>query len=165
MADLPGEQQRSTHGPRGYPPGPPAGVPGRYGQSRTRRWPWIVVGLTLVFILLFGGCFALVAEFVKKVEERSGREITVTYQVESIGTAVPVVHPGRDPGRARERIVAGAWTKDVGLRGARLLLPCCAGQQSGWNGKHFPTTGGAGAGAAGGSPAAGGGAGSALEIC
>lgn len=143
MAELPGEQQRSTYGPRGYPPGPPAGLPSRPGQTRTRRWPWIVAGLVLVFILLFGGCFALVAEFVTEVEERSGREITVTYRVESAGTAVSVTHPSRFPGIARERVAAG--------------------QQSGWNGKHFRTTGGAGT--AGGSPAAGGGAGSALEIC
>lgn len=124
MADLPGEQQRSTHGPRGYPPGPLAGMPSRRGQARTRRWPWIVAGLTLVFILLFGGCFALVTEFVNELEERSGPEITVTYQMESAGTTLPIVYPVRDLGMVREPIAAGPGREDIALDGfARIASP------------------------------------------
>lgn len=126
MADPPGEQPQYLRGPQGYPQAPAAGMPSPRGRSEKRKWSWIVAGLALVFVLLFGGCFAIVAGLVNEVEENSGREITVTYQVEGTGPPVSITYLAGDLGMAQETATAVPWAKDVAIDGFGRIVSLTA---------------------------------------
>ncbi|MGI5219656.1 MmpS family transport accessory protein [Nocardia sp. CA-290969] len=90
---------------------------GHQPPRQTSRWPWIVAGVALVFVLLVGGCVAAYAMLVNEADEQVEGDITVTYRVDGTAPASSVTYLGPDLGMARETGVAVPWSKDVTIQG------------------------------------------------
>ncbi|MBB3039586.1 MmpS family transport accessory protein [Hoyosella altamirensis] len=105
----------------GYPPqggqyGPP---PGYYQQppKKKKKWPWILGGIILFFVLIFGGCMALIGGVATELDRESEREVTVTYEVEGDTQSASITYSGRDFNTAQDTNVALPWTTDVTIAG------------------------------------------------
>lgn len=105
--------------PGGYPQGGQYPPQGYYQQppKKKRKWPWIVGGIVLVFILMIGGCMAMIGGAANEIDKESKREVTVTYQVEGSGGNSSITYSGRDFNIAQETAATLPWTKDVTIDG------------------------------------------------
>jgi hypothetical protein len=65
-----GQQPQQPYGQQPYPPQgyPPPGYPPQQPKKR-KVWPWVVGGVILVVILLFGGCLALIGGAANEVDK------------------------------------------------------------------------------------------------
>ncbi|CDZ90785.1 MmpS family transport accessory protein [Rhodococcus ruber] len=112
----PGGYQQGNYSQGPYPQG--QYPPGYYQQPpRKKKWPWIVGGIVLFFLLVMGGCMAFVGGVANEIDKEANREVTVTYQVEGTGTGASVTYSGRDMNMAQETDVTLPWTKDVTIDG------------------------------------------------
>ncbi|OXR40743.1 putative transport accessory protein MmpS2 [Nocardia cerradoensis] len=98
-----------------YPPGPP---PGYYQPPKKRKkWPWVLGGILVLFVVLLGSCMALVGGVAHEVDKESKREVTVTYQVEGTSASSSITYSGRDFNIAQETDATLPWSKQVTIDG------------------------------------------------
>ncbi len=109
-----------------YPQGPPP--PGYYQETpkKRKKWPWVLGGIVLFFVLLLGGCMALVGGAVNSVDKEAKREVAVTYQVEGTGPSSSITYAGKDFNMAQETSAALPWSKQVTIDGLGKLVSLSA---------------------------------------
>lgn len=101
-------QQPYGQQPYPYPPQPP--------QKKRKIWPWILGGVILVFVLIIGGCVALVGTAANEVDKQSKKEVEVTYRVSGTGTA-SITWTDKDFNIAQATNVTLPWEKKVTVTG------------------------------------------------
>ncbi|WP_227983226.1 MmpS family transport accessory protein [Nocardia spumae] len=102
------QAQYPQNSPPAYYPAPP---------KKRKKWPWVLGGIVLFFVLLMGSCMALVGGAVNSVDKESKREVTVTYQVEGTGPDSSITYSGRDFNIAQENGATLPWSKQVTIDG------------------------------------------------
>ncbi|WP_433754655.1 MmpS family transport accessory protein [Nocardia sp. CA-135398] len=123
----PGQQPPQRH-PQGQPPGgyqqPYQGAvpPPAYCQqpAKKKKWPWILGGLVLVFVLSIGGCLAFLANIATDIDKESTKEVTVKYEVTSDGPIAGNItySSGGDAGQiAQANEQPLPWSRDVTVTG------------------------------------------------
>ncbi|GGX37966.1 MmpS family transport accessory protein [Streptomyces chryseus] len=109
----PGGQQWGPRPPDGGLP--PPGRPGPPG--RRRIWPWILLGMLLLFA---GGCIAVIATIATVVDEESTRTVKVRYAVTGDARDVTLAYTTWRDGDASSNTVTDArlpWRKEVDTTG------------------------------------------------
>ncbi|GAA1480342.1 hypothetical protein GCM10009624_07820 [Gordonia sinesedis] len=85
-------------------------------QKKRKIWPWVLGGVILVFILIIGGCMALVGTAANEVDKAVNSEVTVTYRVTGEGTA-SVTWTDQNFNTAQESNAQLPWEKEVKVSG------------------------------------------------
>ena len=104
-------QQPYSQQPYGgqYPPQtPPA--------KKRKKWPWILGGIILLFVAMFGGCMALIGGAANEIDKEINREVTVTYRVTGNGTG-SITWTDKDFNMAQETDATLPWEKQVVVSG------------------------------------------------
>lgn len=117
-----GHPQHQGHPqPGGYP------AQGGYPQPPKKKkvWPWVLGGIALVFLLIVGGCVAIVGVAANEIDKEANREVTVAYEVTGTGTA-SVFYSGRNFDTAQENDTALPWTKNVTMDGLLKVVSLTA---------------------------------------
>lgn len=95
----------------GFPPTPPP-------PPRKRRiWPWLLLGLVLLFA---GGCIAVIATVATVVDDESTRTVTVKYAVTGDARDVTIRYTTWRDGDASSNSVTGArlpWRREAETTG------------------------------------------------
>lgn len=117
-----GQPHPPQQDPRGY--GPPPAAP-----KKSRKWPWILLGMLLVPILGFGACVAVIGGAASSV---SGDAATVVYEVSGAESAGKITYSANgSAGIAQENGVALPWTTEVQFDAGALRVATLTAQNSG----------------------------------
>lgn len=123
MSDAPPPPPRGPRWGGGRPPDgglPPPGWAGHTPppQRRRRIWPWVLLGL---FVLFVGGCVAVIATVSTMVDDDSNRTVTVRYAVTGDAKdGVTIAYTTWKDGNSASNTVSDArlpWHKEVGATG------------------------------------------------
>ncbi|MGW5318585.1 MmpS family transport accessory protein [Nocardia thailandica] len=114
-------QQQGQPQPGGYP------APGGYPPPPRKKkvWPWVLGGIALVFLLIVGGCVAVIGVAANEIDKESNREVTVSYEVTGTGSG-SVFYSGRNFDVAQETDVTLPWTKTVTMDGLLKVVSLTA---------------------------------------
>lgn len=122
QGQYPHGQYPSQQDPRGY--GPPPAAP-----RKSRKWPWVLLGMILVPILGFGACAALIGGAASSV---SGGAAAVVYEVSGGESAGNITYSANGTaGIAQENGVALPWTKEVQFAEGALRVATLTAQNAG----------------------------------
>ncbi|MDH6284261.1 hypothetical protein [Prescottella agglutinans] len=105
----------------------PGAIPPGYQLQpvKKKKWPWVVVGIVLVFILLIGGCVAVLGKAVDEVDKQINSTAAVSYEV-SLGhpvqggvltTNIAVTYTTGDGNISQDTAATVPWQKDVEVTG------------------------------------------------
>ncbi|QHN28286.1 hypothetical protein GII33_22225 [Gordonia pseudamarae] len=107
----------------GYPQQPYPGQPygGQYPPQtppakKRKKWPWILGGIILLFVAMFGGCMALIGGAANEIDKEINREIAVTYRVTGTGSG-SITWTDKDFNMAQETDASLPWEKQVTISG------------------------------------------------
>ncbi|MGW5311995.1 MmpS family transport accessory protein [Nocardia thailandica] len=114
-------QHQGAQQPGGYP------AQGGYPQppGKKKVWPWVLGGVALVFVLIVGGCVAVVGVAANEIDKEANREVTVSYEVTGTGTG-SVFFSGRNFDVAQETDVTLPWSKTVTMDGLVKIVSLTA---------------------------------------
>ncbi|MGO3325201.1 hypothetical protein [Gordonia sp. (in: high G+C Gram-positive bacteria)] len=95
---------------------PPPGYPGYQPPKKRKVWPWVLVGVIVLFIAMIGGCFAIVGGAAESIDNESKRVVTVTYEItgDGVGSAM---YTTQNWDTAHDTDVTFPWKKDVQITG------------------------------------------------
>lgn len=97
-----------------YPTQPNMYVP----QKKKPKWPWILGGIILVFILCIGGCMALIGGAVNEVDKESKRVVDVTYKVTGTSSdSASITYSDKNLNTAQDTQASLPWEKKVSIDG------------------------------------------------
>ncbi|MDL9938431.1 MmpS family transport accessory protein [Gordonia sp. ABSL1-1] len=103
--------------PQQYPAQPYPGQPYPVLPKKKRVWPWVLGGITLVFLLVMGGCVALIGGAANEIDKESKREVTVVYRVTGNGANASITFTDKDFNIAQETNAKLPWEKTVVITG------------------------------------------------
>jgi len=103
-----GQYPQGAAPPPGYYPQPP---------KKKAKWPWVLGGFVLAFVLMIGGCMALVGGTASVMVAESERVVPATYEVAGSGSNVSITYSGPDTSFAQETAATLPWTKEVMIDG------------------------------------------------
>lgn len=99
--------------PPGYPPPgyPPPQSPYGYGPAPRRKplWPWVVGGVALLVVAMV----AIAAAVLVSTAGRSGRTVTMSYEVEGTARSVSITSSRTDGDDVTDNRVSLPWSKKV----------------------------------------------------
>ena len=85
--------------------------------KKRRKWPWV---LLVVFLLMAGGCVALIAGVANEVDKETKREITVTYEVTGSAKDVTITYSTYSDGDLSQNQLSDVelpWRKEEKTKG------------------------------------------------
>ncbi|MGC5258264.1 hypothetical protein ACPXCG_18120 [Gordonia sp. DT218] len=111
-----GQPYPGQYPPPGYPPPP----------KKRKKWPWILLALVVVFLVVVGGCVALVGGAIDSVDEESERTVTVTYEITGDGPTASATYSTGNMDQAQDTDVPVPWTKEVQITGLGKVVTLLA---------------------------------------
>ena len=114
-----------TQQPAGPQPQMPGAIPPGYQLQpvKKKKWPWIVGGIVLIFILMIGGCMAVVGKAVDEVDKEMKSTASVVYEVTKNGQPgvavdnASITYTNGDSNISQDTAASLPWTKTVDVTG------------------------------------------------
>ncbi|TWS19753.1 hypothetical protein FK268_23685, partial [Tsukamurella sputi] len=91
-----------------YPPQQP--------PKKRKKWPWVLLGIFILIVALFGGCMAVVGKAVDEVDKESKSVVDVTYKVTGPSTGALITYTFND-NITQDNDVALPWEKKTQVTG------------------------------------------------
>ncbi|GAA4402148.1 MmpS family transport accessory protein [Tsukamurella soli] len=98
------------------PPYPPQAYPPIQPPKKRRIWPWVLLGILVVFIAIVAGCTAMVGSAVKSVSDDSKRVVHVTYKVTGDSQDATITYD-MNGNTTQDSSVALPWSKQTDVTG------------------------------------------------
>lgn len=114
MTDQP---QQPYPGQPYYPPQQP--------PKKRKKWPWVLLGIFILLVALFGGCMAVVGKAVDSVDKDSKTVVKVTYKVTGDATGALITYTVND-NMTQDNGVKLPWEKQTEVTGFSKIVTLSA---------------------------------------
>lgn len=131
--------QQPPQQPAGPQPQMPGAIPPGYQLQpvKKKKWPWIVGGIVLIFILLIGGCMAVVGKAVDEVDKEMKSTASAIYEVTKDGRPgvavdnASITYTNGDSNVSQDTAASLPWTKNVDVTGLGKYVSLTSNDENG----------------------------------
>lgn len=113
MTDPNNPGQQYPQQPGQYPPPGPYVPP----QKKRKKWPWVLLALVVVFLVLVGGCIALIGGAAESIDDEAKRTVDVTYEITGDGPTGSATYTTGNLETAQDTDITIPWKKEVQITG------------------------------------------------